>query len=80
MIREELDDLRKQPFQGKPLAAEFAGLWSLPVVRHRIIYQPEAQGLTVVYIGPARDVYDKLWERHCQRKLAGLSSPLAIGN
>ena len=61
-IRTALDDLRKQPFQGKPLTAELAGLWSFPAARYRIIYQPEAQGLTVVYIGPRRDVYEKLRE------------------
>ena len=33
-----------------------------PVARYRIIYRPDAHGVTVVYIGPRGDVYDTLRE------------------
>ena len=59
-IRKALDDLSKDPFSGKPLKRELAGLWSLPVSRHRIIYQMQNNAITVVFIGPGRDVYERL--------------------
>jgi mRNA-degrading endonuclease RelE of RelBE toxin-antitoxin system len=61
-IRKALDDLSKEPFAGKPLKEELAGLWSLPVSHHRIIYQVESGKITVVFIGPRRDVYERLRE------------------
>ncbi|MDE2665121.1 MAG: type II toxin-antitoxin system RelE/ParE family toxin [Acidobacteriota bacterium] len=67
-IRTALDDLREHPFQGKPLVAELAGLWSLPVARYRIIYRPDSRGVTVVYIGPRRDVYETLRDLLTQGK------------
>ena len=63
-----MDDLREHPFQEKPLVAELAGLKSLPVARHRIIYRPDSRGVTVVNIGPRRDVYETLRELLTQRK------------
>jgi mRNA interferase RelE/StbE len=59
-IRKALDDLSKDPFSGKPLKEELRGLWSFPVSRHRIIYQIEMKAITVVFIGPRRDVYERL--------------------
>ena len=61
-IRKALDDLSKDPFVGKPLKRDLAGLWSLPVSRHRIIYQMDRHVITVVFIGPRRDVYERLRE------------------
>ena len=59
-IRKALDDLFKDPFSGKPLKEELAGLWSFAVSHHRIIYQIEMSAITVVFIGPRRDVYERL--------------------
>jgi mRNA-degrading endonuclease RelE of RelBE toxin-antitoxin system len=61
-IRKALDDLAKDPYAGKPLKEELAGLWSLPVSHHRVIYQMEKGKITVVFIGPRRDVYERLRE------------------
>ena len=59
-LRKALDDLAKDSLIGKPLKEELAGLWSLPVLHHRIIYQIEKNAVTVIFIGPRRDVYDRL--------------------
>lgn len=48
--------------------AELAGLWFLPVARHRIIYRPDSRGVTVVFIGPRRDVYETLRDLLTQGK------------
>ena len=61
-VRKALDELSKNPYRGKPLKEELSGLWSLPVSHHRIIYQLETNGITVVYIGPRRDVYQQIRE------------------
>ena len=61
-IRNALDKLRTNPYEGKPLTEELEGLWSLPVARHRIIYQIDTRRITVVYIGPRRDIYETLRE------------------
>ncbi|MFQ5903973.1 MAG: type II toxin-antitoxin system RelE/ParE family toxin [Candidatus Binatia bacterium] len=61
-VRKALDDLSRSPYLGKPLKEELEGLWSLPVSRHRIIYQIEKRVVAVVFIGPRKDVYERLRE------------------
>lgn len=61
-IRKALDGLAQDPYMGKPLKQELEGLWSLPVSHHRIIYQVDLRSITVVFIGPRRDVYERLRE------------------
>jgi mRNA interferase RelE/StbE len=61
-IRKALDGLAQDPYIGKPLKQELEGLWSLPVSHHRIIYQVDSRAITVVFIGPRRDVYERLRE------------------
>jgi len=61
-IRKALDDLSQNPLKGKPLKEVLEGLWSVPVSRHRVIYQIEKSTVTVVFIGPRKDVYEKLRE------------------
>jgi mRNA interferase RelE/StbE len=61
-IRKALDELSKNPYAGKPLKEELSGLWSLSVSHHRIIYQLETNGITIVYIGPRRDIYQQVRE------------------
>ncbi len=61
-IRKALDGLSSDPYIGKPLKEELSGLWSLPVSHHRVIYQIEARIIIVVYIGPRRNVYERLRE------------------
>ena len=59
-IRKALDELSTDPYMGKPLKEELAGLWSLPVSHHRLIYQVETGAITIVFIGQRRDVYERL--------------------
>jgi mRNA-degrading endonuclease RelE of RelBE toxin-antitoxin system len=61
-VRKALYDLSRSPYQAKPLKEELEGLWSLPVYRHRIIYQIEKNAISVVFIGPRRNVYERLRE------------------
>jgi mRNA-degrading endonuclease RelE of RelBE toxin-antitoxin system len=61
-LRKALDNLASNPFAGKPLQDELAGLWSLPVARYRIIYQVDDVGIVVVFFGPRRTVYERLRE------------------
>ena len=49
-IRKSLDELMTNPYAGKPLKQELSGLWSLPVARHRIIYQTDDRGIIVVLL------------------------------
>ncbi len=61
-VRKALDDLSKDPSAGKPLKEELSGLWSLPVSHYRVIYQIEANKINILFIGPRRDVYERLRE------------------
>jgi len=61
-VRKALDDLASDPFLGKPLQDELAGLWSLPVARYRLIYPVDEADIAVVFLGPRRTVYERLRE------------------
>ena len=57
-----LDELRENPFTGKKLDGEQAGLWSVRVWPYRIIYMIDKNivTVTVVAIGQRKDVYRRL--------------------
>ena len=61
-IREALDEIRKDPWVGKPLRDELAGLHSFRTRRFRVIYQIQRHVVTVVVIavGPRKTVYEEL--------------------
>ena len=61
-IRRALDELAHHPVTGQPLQAELAGLWSLRVAHDRIIYRTDEAGITIVFIGSRRTVYERLRE------------------
>lgn len=67
LIRRALNDLAKEPHKGKPLQEELFGLWSLPVGRHRIVYEIQEKAIAVVLIGPRSDVYERLRELLAER-------------
>ena len=54
-----LDDLRRDPHQGKPLKGELKGRYSYRVGSYRIIYLVHQQQLRVLVIdiGHRRDIY-----------------------
>ena len=61
-LRRALDELAKHQTAGKPLQEELAGLWTLRVVHYRLIYQVDETGITVIFLGPRRTVYERLRE------------------
>jgi mRNA interferase RelE/StbE len=60
-IKQALDDLRRNPHEGKDLQAELFGFKSLRSKRYRIIYDLDEEGqlIDVYHIGRRRDVYEK---------------------
>ena len=61
-IRASFEEIRKDPWIGKPLRDELAGLYSFRVRRFRIVYKIERQVITVVVvgIGPRKTIYEEL--------------------
>jgi mRNA interferase RelE/StbE len=58
-VRAALTDILDNPGCGKPLKGELAGLWSLRVGRHRVIYRPDAEGAEIVALGPRKTIYEE---------------------
>ena len=57
-LRAALADMLDQPYMGKPLREELAGLRSMRVKRFRIIYRLSAEReIQIVAIGPRRSIY-----------------------
>ena len=54
-----LDDLERDPFQGKPLKGELKGFWSYRVGSYRVVYRIYRNKLLVVIIdiGHRREIY-----------------------
>jgi mRNA interferase RelE/StbE len=61
-VRAAVDELAKDPLQGKPLSFTLKGLRSWRTGDWRIIYRAEAERvvLVVVTIGHRRDVYERV--------------------
>lgn len=61
-IRAALDDLVKDPYQGKALKEELAGLYSYRVSKFRILYSIHKRILEVhvVAIGPRKTIYQSV--------------------
>lgn len=62
-IRATLDDLALDPYQGKALKEDLAGLYSCRVTRYRIIYSIHHNILEVhvIAIGHRRRVYQEIF-------------------
>jgi mRNA interferase RelE/StbE len=58
-IVKKLEFLQKDPLVGKQLKGELAGLWSLKAWPYRIIYQLEAQTITIFSISHRQTAYRK---------------------
>lgn len=58
-VAQVLDDLKRDPFQGKPLKGQLKGRYSYRVGAYRIIYTVFRNQLLVVVIdiGHRRDIY-----------------------
>ena len=61
-IRASFEEIRKDPWIGKPLRDELAGLYSFRARRFRIVYRIERRIITVVVvgIGPRKSIYEEL--------------------
>jgi len=62
-IRAALDDLSKNPHQGKALKEDLVGLYSYRVARYRIIYSIHRHVLEVhvIAIGHRRSIYENIF-------------------
>jgi len=64
IIQKSIDSLTRDPYKGKPLSYELAGLFSYRTSDYRIIYKIEESQLIiiVVTVGHRREIYQKLKE------------------
>jgi len=58
-VASALDDLQRDPYQGKPLKGELKGRYSYRVGSYRVVYVVRRQELLVLIIdiGHRRDIY-----------------------
>ncbi|MBI2981231.1 MAG: type II toxin-antitoxin system RelE/ParE family toxin [Deltaproteobacteria bacterium] len=58
-IRSALEEIKENPFQGKPLRDDLKGLYSYRVSHHRIIYSIHRNILEVhvIGLGPRKTIY-----------------------
>ena len=61
VLKNEIENLRKDPYQGKPLIEELAGFYSLRFKRYRVIFRIEnsKKMVEIHYVGRRRDIYDE---------------------
>lgn len=64
VIKKVIESLSSNPYKGKPLSHELAGLYSLRTSDYRIIYRIKEKQLIiiVVTVGHRREIYKKLKE------------------
>lgn len=58
-IGKKIEHLKQNPFLGKPLTANLAGLWSLRIGKYRVIYQIQKEELIVFIldVGHRKNIY-----------------------
>lgn len=64
IIKNSIESLLSNPFKGKPLSYELAGLYSLRTSDYRIIYRVKEEKLIIIVIsvGYRKEIYKKLKE------------------
>lgn len=69
IVKKAIESLSSNPFKGKPLSYELAGLHSLRTSDYRIIYRIKEEQLIiiVVSVGHRKEIYQRL------KKLIGFS-------
>lgn len=62
VIKKAIESLAENPYRGKPLSYDLAGLFSLRTSDYRIIYRIKGGELVIIVIsiGHRREVYKKL--------------------
>ena len=59
-VRAGLEEIFQDPYCGKALKDELAGLWSFRIKRFRIIYELSKKGqISIVAIGPRKNIYEE---------------------
>lgn len=61
-VREAMDEIALCPCCGKALTEDLAGLYSFRIGKYRLVYhyQTHSERLTLIAIGPRRDIYQKI--------------------
>ena len=61
LIKQALDELRKNPYAGSDLQEEFYGFRSLKLKRYRVLYRinEEEKIIQVFHVGHRKDVYEQ---------------------
>ncbi len=64
IIKKSIESLSSNPYKGKPLSHDIAGLYSLRTSDYRIIYRIKEKQLIIIVItvGHRREIYKKLKE------------------
>jgi mRNA interferase RelE/StbE len=64
IIQKAIESLAQNPYTGKPLSHELAGLYSYRTSDYRIVYKIEEGNLIIIVItvGHRREIYKKLKE------------------
>jgi mRNA interferase RelE/StbE len=64
IIKKAIESLSTNPFKGKPLSYELAGLYSLRTSDYRIIYRIKEKQLIilVISVGHRKEIYKRLKE------------------
>lgn len=62
VIKKAIESLAENPYRGKPLSYDLAGLYSLRTSDYRIIYRVNGEKLVIIVItvGHRREIYKKL--------------------
>ena len=58
-IHNALEQIRKQPGEGKPLQRKLSGYRSFRIGKFRIIYRVTTKEIEVVAVGPRRAIYEE---------------------
>ena len=58
-IHNALDQIRKQPGEGKPIQRELSGYRSFRIGKFRIIYRVTTKEIEIVAVGPRRTIYEE---------------------
>ncbi|MBW1787237.1 MAG: type II toxin-antitoxin system RelE/ParE family toxin [Deltaproteobacteria bacterium] len=64
VVKKRIEELKSNPYKGKPLERELSGFYSYRARRFRIIYKidPENKTVMIYHVGHRKDIYEMLAE------------------
>jgi mRNA interferase RelE/StbE len=62
-VKASLKTIMQDPYSGKALKEELAGLWSFRVSHFRIIYKIVTQEIQIIAIGPRSKIYQETYRQ-----------------